>query len=237
MDRKKIITAVVCVSVALGVWLAAATTLTLPTPWKVNGSVSISVRPYDTILTMSAYVSGGTEMVSKLRVILIRQVAVEEAPGRYRCEIKGFKPLPGAVVTVTFEKLSASLAPFPAPRDAVLKATATIGSLIGFTSPAPDAHLSLSSTLGLNVAWNGGNPPYNIFVAPFSGPQALGKEVFSKAGIMGTNVWIPFTGFKAGTKYGIYLFADMEKFAFSPKADPASNFILRQSAGTYIYTE
>jgi len=231
-----------CVTIALGIWMSgqwlpAEVTLRPAKPLKFNGSVVIAVRPYNTFLTLFMRVRQGADMAPGLKVALMGRTASEDSPGVYRCEIPGFSPTPGTLVTVTFDKKPTIPFPHPAEKTFPLTAKATVGSLITFTSPPPEAHINLTPLAILNIAWSGGNPPYSITIYPFKGPDSLGPEVFTKTGIAGTSISVPMTIFKPGVKYGIYLSATMAEFKFSEKVDAASNFILRQSVATYFYTE
>jgi len=242
MRRRSAFTSVFCLLAAIvlyteGLWLWADVTLRPVAPLKLSGAVSIAVRPYNTFLILSLHVRRGGDLVPGLRVTIMGQPATEPSPGFYRCEISGFSPTPGSLVTVSIAGAPRILPIPPAGREEPLVATATIGSLVAFTNPAPEAHISRASLRPLTISWRGGNPPYSLTIYPFTGKDEVGEAVFEQSGIAGTSVAVPMAYFRTSGKYGIYLSCMMEKFRFSRKIDPGSNFQLRQSRGTYIYIE
>ncbi len=242
--RRKIVVAILASGAVLvaGAWLWAARgetdfSLTPPVSPKITGHVTLSIRPTRTILHMYAHVLLGSNPVTRLAVSLQGQGATEYEPGRYRCAIEGYRPSPGAPVTVKFVEMPVSPARPEKPRRVACMASASLPVPPTFTSPAPNARVSLPSITPLTVSWSGGTPPYSLTILPYFGDNNPGKEVFMRSGIMGTSVDVPLRGFRERINYRIYLSCEAGDFTFDKPVDPASRLRMVTSVATSITTE
>jgi hypothetical protein len=212
-------------------------TLTSPTlivPIRVSGGVSIVVRPTRTLLLPSIRLRRSGTPVPGQKVVVDGHTIPEQSKGHYRKEIQPYSPRTGKMVTVS---ISPKLLPAgPARTLTKIMGTAKTGRLVSFTAPAANATIKLGFIKGVTVSWIPSVKPVSIVIYDITGGTA-GAKVFEKQNVAGGKVTVPARAFRPNKQYGIYLSHTMGDFSFKGKLDPSSKLILRQSAGTYIYTK
>jgi hypothetical protein len=177
---------------------------------------------------MEVWVRQRGQLLTTLTAKLMGSPATAFASGEYDCHIQNFVAAPGGMVSVTFDNLpgfQGSAQP-PSPQ---LTAQATIGGLLSITAPLRDAQIDLSKPgfpPVLNVAWRGGNPPYEVWVYPW--PDAVKGNMFHQQGVAGTSLSVPFSALLPGKQYRVAVVAKMAEFSFSSSVSQGSTFPLMQ---------
>lgn len=211
--------------------MAASSPTVIPTiPLQVNGSVSIQVRPYGTILSPTILLKGSGRPLSRAVVEVDGKRIPETTPGRYHNAMKGFKAATGKPLKVKMDPQ-----PSPSVKIPSVTGTATIGRLLSFASPAPEAKIKLASTPNLHISWNAVGGPVHCHIYMING-NSVGNGVYHKTNISGNSIMVNTRVLVPNQKYGIYLLHRMGQFSLTGPTTANSRLSLSQSRAIYFYT-
>ena len=209
-------------------------------PVQVTGGCSISIRPYDTMLTPTIVLKVKGNPLTKQRVKADGKIVPEYQPGRYRETFKGYRVVPGKLVQISVEP-SQRLGRIN-PRTlkyGKISATARVKVPMKFITPRLNAKIKVLPVRKLKITWTSGTGvgPMSFYIYEFTGPNQLAaKAVYENSGTAIGRVTVSTGIFKPDKKYGIYIFRKMGDFRLKQRMASGSRLSLRHSVATYIFT-
>ena len=205
---------------------------------KINGGCSISIRPYDRMLSPTLLLKVDGKPLTKMQVTVDGVRIPETEPGRYRKTIYDYSVVPGKTINILIKPPAIStLKAATAMKE--FKASAVVKQPMSFISPKPDAKVRIRPNVMLRVEWSPGTGtgPYRCYIYEFRAPKVLGKMVYESGDIFTTKVSVATTIFKPNKQYGVYIFRKMGDFRYRARIAPGSHLSLSHSVGTYIHTK